>query len=180
MALWGVGLLIVVVIAGVLVYRSTAPEGDVVPEGDTSLEEESGQAPNSQFLQMQPVGGPPTKEGATEGEAAELSASPVGGDAEEAVEDESATVVTVSMTDTGFSPATITIAVGSTVNFVNDGQALHWPASAVHPIHGILPAFDSERGIATGDTYSFSFTEAGSWNFHDHLNPQFTGTVVVE
>ena len=182
-ALWGVGLIFVVVIAGILVYRSTAPNGDVVPEGDTSLEEEPGQAPDSQFLQLQPATGPPTEESVARGEEmTELLASP--GDGEEGVAEEKSVAdeeaVTISMTDAGFSPTTVTISVGTTVNFVNDGQALHWPASAVHPTHEVLPAFDSKRGIATGDTYSFSFTEAGNWNFHDHLNPQFTGTVVVE
>ena len=183
--IWSIGLVVsVVVVAGVLIYRSTAPNGDVVPEGDTSLEEDSSQAPNSQFLQLQPVGGPPTEEGVVESEAvtgspaAQIDDSGKGVAEEKPVADNKA--VTISMTDTGFFPTTVTIPAGTTVSFVNDGQALHWPASDIHPTHEILPEFDSKRGVATGDAYSFSFTEAGSWNFHDHLNPQFTGTVVVE
>lgn len=88
--------------------------------------------------------------------------------------------VTISMTDTGFTPSSVTVSAGSAVVFVNNGQGLHWPASDVHPTHQILPAFDSLRGLSTGEQYSFTFTQKGSWRFHDHLSPGFTGTVVVE
>lgn len=88
--------------------------------------------------------------------------------------------VVVSMTDVGFFPASISIEVGSTVTFVNDGQSLHWPASNVHPTHDLLSGFDSEKGISTGGAYAFTFTKKGEWSFHDHLNPDSTGTIVVE
>lgn len=173
-ALWSVLVMAVVVIAGVLVYRSTAPNGDVVPTGETPLEEELGDEPDSQFLQLQPEEEPPVTdvEGGEDAMVGSASpaASPAGGAATE----------TVSMTDTGFSPATLSVAAGTAVVFVNDGQALHWPASAIHPTHEVLPGFDSKKGIATGDRYSFTFTEAGNWRYHDHLNPQLTGTIIAE
>lgn len=91
-----------------------------------------------------------------------------------------ASAVRISMTDTGFSPASVTVPAGTTVTFVNNGQASHWPASATHPTHDVLPEFDSQRGIATGEEYSFTFTQAGTWKYHDHLFPQLTGQIVVQ
>ena len=88
--------------------------------------------------------------------------------------------VVISMTDTGFSPSSVTIPVGTTVTFVNNGQASHWPASDLHPTHQILPGFDAKRGLSTGETYSYTFTKAGTWQFHDHLLPSLKGSVVAQ
>ncbi len=95
---------------------------------------------------------------------------------------------TVEITSTGFSPATVTIKAGEKVAFVNKGSGLHWPASAVHPTHAMYPEsggcigskFDACKGLATNEEWSFTFNEKGSWNYHDHLNPSLTGTIVVE
>ncbi|MFH1354403.1 MAG: cupredoxin domain-containing protein [bacterium] len=162
---------VVLVVGGVMMYRSTAPNGDVVPQGESSLEEvpEKGTS-NSQFLQMKPDLPAPdddgdNNEGAAVSPTEDVSptASPVGEGGRE--------VAVVSMTDVGFSPETITVTQGNTVKFVNNGQALHWPVSDI---------FDAERGIATGDEYTFTFSEVGTWPFYDHLNPQLKGSVVVE
>ncbi|MEK6824273.1 MAG: hypothetical protein AABY02_00300, partial [Nanoarchaeota archaeon] len=40
--------------------------------------------------------------------------------------------------------------------------------------------FDACKGLAQGESYSFTFNEVGSWNYHDHLNPNLRGTVIVE
>jgi plastocyanin len=166
---WLIAVLIVLAAAGgLVVYRSTAPDGDVVPEGTPNLEDRTSPPAEGQFLQLEPSEGPPVPTPTpTAAAGAVPAASPSGQTA------------TISMTDTGFVPATVSVSAGTTVRFVNDGQAQHWPASAVHPTHDILPEFDSKRGVATGETYSHTFTKAGSWNFHDHLNPSFTGTVTV-
>lgn len=177
-ALGSVFVVIVVAVAGVLVYRSTAPNGDVVPTGESPLEEEADSEAAGQFLQLQPEEEPPAADEAGDEAAGSVTASPA---ASPGVSPASGSATeTISMDDTGFSPATLSVAVGTTVVFVNDGQALHWPASAVHPTHEVLPGFDSKKGIATGDRYSYTFTEAGTWRFHDHLNPQLTGTIIVE
>jgi len=84
------------------------------------------------------------------------------------------------MTDTAFEPATVTVALGTTVRFVNNGQGLHWPASAVHPTHEALPEFDSKKGLATGEIFSYTFTQKGEWFMHDHLAPKITGKIIVE
>ncbi|MBI3255537.1 MAG: cupredoxin domain-containing protein [Candidatus Andersenbacteria bacterium] len=87
---------------------------------------------------------------------------------------------TIEVTDTGFTPPQVTVAPGTKVTFVNNGQALHWPASAPHPTHTALPGFDAKKGLATGESYSFTFEKIGVWKFHDHLNPSIFGAVTVE
>ncbi len=88
-------------------------------------------------------------------------------------------VVTIVMTDDGFSPSEVTIKEGDKVTFVNEGKNPHWPASNFHPTHGIYPEFDPLKGILPGDEWSF-ILKVGKWHFHDHLYPSFTGTIVVE
>jgi len=106
--------------------------------------------------------------------SASVSPSPTGADktADEAV--------VISITDTGFVPDQVTVDAGTTVTFVNNGQALHWPASDLHPTHQILPDFDAKRGLSTGETYSYTFTQSGTWSMHDHLNPSSAGTITVK
>ena len=101
---------------------------------------------------------------------------------------------TVTYTDDGFSPATVTVAQGSTVHFVNQSSGEFWPASAMHPTHIVYPGsgielcgtavaltiFDACGGVASGGTWSFTFNEVGQWGYHDHLNASHFGKVVVE
>jgi len=96
-------------------------------------------------------------------------------------------VVTIAVTDEGFSPREVKVKKGSTVVWVNKSSTLSWPASASHPTHTAYPegggcigsAFDACRGLAAGESYKFTFNKIGSWNYHDHLNPNHFGAVVV-
>lgn len=102
--------------------------------------------------------------------------------------------VNVSYTDTGFSPSTITIKVGDTVTFVNgtDGRPM-WVGADEHPTHteydgttrsdhcaagytGPVP-FDQ---CGTGNNYSFLFSKAGTFDYHNHSAAQFEGVVIVQ
>ena len=98
---------------------------------------------------------------------------------------------TVTYTDTGFSPKTITIKRGDAVNFVNQSSGDMWVASAMHPTHIVYsgttlnehcpdPENDSFDQCVAGDSFSFTFDKVGTWNYHDHLGPTNFGTVVVE
>ncbi len=99
----------------------------------------------------------------------------------------------ISVDESGFTPADVTVPVGTKVVFVNNGQASHWPASAIHPTHKSYPGsdikkcsteealtiFDACRGLTTGQEFSFTFNEAGTWQYHDHLQPSVFGTIIV-
>ncbi len=93
----------------------------------------------------------------------------------------------VEITSLGFSPQTINIKVGETVTFVNNDNKLHWPASNIHPTHTEYPEgggclgskFDACGGLKQGERFSFTFNQKGVWAYHDHLNSELAGIVVV-
>lgn len=99
-------------------------------------------------------------------------------------------VVTIRYTNGGYQPPMVTIKAGQKVRWLNDADDETWPASAVHPTHGIYPektagdclgsAFDACRGLKKGEQWDFVFTQKGTWRFHDHLHPSKTGSVIVE
>jgi len=88
--------------------------------------------------------------------------------------------IEVVYTASGYEPDAVTVAVGTTVTFRNESSRLMWTASNPHPVHTTLAAFDALRGVAQGETYSYTFTEAGEWGFHNHLLASQTGVVIVE
>lgn len=94
----------------------------------------------------------------------------------------------VTYTDAGYSPATMTVKKGETVTFTNRSSQSMWTASATHPTHRGYPTtggclgstFDACKGVQPGDSWSFQFAVSGIWNYHNHVNPGDTGTIVVE
>ncbi|MBI4363433.1 MAG: cupredoxin domain-containing protein [Candidatus Doudnabacteria bacterium] len=86
----------------------------------------------------------------------------------------------VMMTTSGFEPAELKIKNGTTVTFLNQDSKPRWPASAPHPTHTDYPEFDPKQALTSGQSWSFTFEEAGEWRYHDHLNPTVKGTITVE
>ena len=80
----------------------------------------------------------------------------------------------------GYQPSELTINRGDTVRFINRSGTHHWPASDLHPTHGIYPDFDSRRAIADGEVWEFSFDKKGEWKFHDHLRANLRGVITVD
>lgn len=87
--------------------------------------------------------------------------------------------VVVTYTDKGFTPKTVTIKVGTTVQFMNQSASSMWVASALHPTHQLLPGFDQLQGAPNGGVYTYTFVKVGTWKYHNHLNPSDMGVVVV-
>ena len=79
-----------------------------------------------------------------------------------------------------YNPSKITIKQNQKVTFVNQSDQDIWPASNIHPTHSIYPEFDPQKPVKPGQSWSFTFTKAGIWRFHDHLSPEITGTITVE
>lgn len=92
---------------------------------------------------------------------------------------ESVATTTVTYTDSGFTPKTITVAVGTAVTFMNQSSAGMWVASAVHPTHQLLPGFDQLKSVGKGEKYTYTFAKVGTWKYHNHVSPSDIGTVVV-
>lgn len=91
----------------------------------------------------------------------------------------SASTKNIEITALGFSPTNLDIKVGDTVIFINRDSVQHWPASGVHPSHLLCAGLDSLKGLAKGETYSFTFKEAKECPTHDHLNPTLKGKIRV-
>ena len=92
---------------------------------------------------------------------------------------------TVTITATGVSPATVTVAVGQTVTFVNNSNRAHEIASNPHPQHGSCPGIEAGLGnLAPGATRTTRiFANTGSCGYHDHLddtNNSLRGTINVQ
>lgn len=96
--------------------------------------------------------------------------------------------------ETGYAPANLALKLGDTVVFKNESIKNMWPASAMHPSHAAYSGttlsehcpdlenvtFDACKDIPSGESWSFTFTKAGEWKYHDHLSPSFFGKIVVE
>jgi len=78
----------------------------------------------------------------------------------------------VSITGTGFHPATVTIKTGDSVTWTNN-------ATKTHQVVSNGGAFASPV-LAPGKTYTFTFRAAGRYRYHDGLHPSLKGIVVVQ
>lgn len=102
--------------------------------------------------------------------------------------------VVIKMTKSGFVPEEVTIKQGQTIRFLNTDTLTHWPAIHAHPTHTRYPdsdirkcgtlqelvMFDACRPVEAGESYNFTFSEAGTWGYHDHIISRYTGRVYVE
>jgi plastocyanin len=86
---------------------------------------------------------------------------------------------TVNMTNDGYSPRVLKIDQGQTVEFVNDSSEDYWPASDPHPTHTDYPGFDAGKTLLPGQSWKFTFSRAGRYGYHNHLNPETHAEVVI-
>ncbi len=87
---------------------------------------------------------------------------------------------TVSITSNGFEPATLQIPVGTQVTWTNNDKLNH--QITPNPTNkSKLPDFNGELVLLPNDTYSFNFTETGTYGFYDQKNPvKFQGEIIVK
>lgn len=83
------------------------------------------------------------------------------------------------MTKDGYQPKDLTIKLCTKVVFKNASDGPLWPASDIHPTHGIYPQFDPRQPVEAGAQWSFVFDRVGRWQYHDHLNPTIRGVIEV-
>jgi plastocyanin len=86
---------------------------------------------------------------------------------------------TVILSDTGFSPQTLTIKPGDNVTWVNQSQSDATVNSDPHPTHTDYPPLNL-GSFLPGASLSLIFNSPGTYKYHNHLNPSQTGTVVVK
>jgi amicyanin len=73
-----------------------------------------------------------------------------------------------------FSPTPLTVKVGTTVTWTNKDNVDHTVTTTSGPV-----MFDS-KNIASGQTFSYTFTQAGTYNYICTIHPFMTGQVVVQ
>ena len=79
---------------------------------------------------------------------------------------------TVTMKGFMFTPASITVAAGTTVQWKNlDGEP--------HTVVGIEEPFRS-GALDQNDSFSFKFSKPGTYRYACSIHPQMTGTIVVK
>lgn len=99
---------------------------------------------------------------------------------------------TVTYDGNSFSPSTVTIAAGGTVTFTDTSASGMWVASDVHPAHAQYDGTSRSQHCASGyagpkpfdqcaagTSYRFVFGRAGAFGYHNHLNADATGVVIV-
>lgn len=87
--------------------------------------------------------------------------------------------VTIVRTQDGYEPKEVTIKKGDIVLFINESDMFHWPASDLHPTHGVYPEFDPLDTLAPGAEWKFQFDKVGVWKYHDHIRANKVGTITV-
>jgi len=80
---------------------------------------------------------------------------------------------TVTIDNFSFTPATLTVKAGTTVTWTNQDDIPHGIGSANN-------AFPKSKALDTDDSYSFTFTTPGTYQFFCYLHPKMVGSIVVE
>jgi plastocyanin len=85
---------------------------------------------------------------------------------------------TIRINKKGFDPASITVAAGSTVRWVNDDST---PDPGLYnPTHRIsLVNIKDSPLLSSGQSWSWIFDQPGSYDYDDMIHPALQGTVMV-
>ena len=86
----------------------------------------------------------------------------------------------VAYTNEGFTPAIITVPIGTTVVFENRSEQELWVISASHGSARTLTTLNQKKAFGEGGQYTFTFSQAGTYGFTNKLAPQKIGTIVVK
>ena len=78
----------------------------------------------------------------------------------------------VSITDFAFSPSPLTVPVGATVTWTNNGMVSHTSTSDTGVWASAL--------LPPGGTFSFTFTSTGTFPYHCQIHFGMVGTIIVE
>lgn len=182
------------VVVGLLIFGGGSEDQQPAPDqnGQMATTTESTSTPSEATTtsEGEPSTPPPAT---TQNEAPEetsTTSTPSGQQSSEDTSEQSQTV-TVTYTEDGFSPQTVEVSQGDTVQFVNESENDMWVGSDQHPTHtqydgtslrehcpeGSDEAFDQ---CENGDEYSFTFEKTGSWSYHNHSRASDGGTVIVQ
>ena len=86
---------------------------------------------------------------------------------------------TITYTDSGFSPATLTVKKDDTIKIVNQSSTSLEFSSDDHPTHKEDPELNMAI-ILPGKDAMLKVTKTGSWGYHNHLKSSDEGHLTVE
>jgi plastocyanin len=72
-----------------------------------------------------------------------------------------------------FNPQAVTVKAGTTVTWTNRDDIPHGIAATNN-------AFKRSQALDTDDSFSFTFTTPGTYQYFCYIHPHMTGTIVVE
>lgn len=78
----------------------------------------------------------------------------------------------IAIANFAFAPAVLTVKVGTKVTWTNND-------GATHTVTADQGAFGS-GGLPTGQSYSFTFTKAGTYTYHCSIHPAMTASIIVQ
>ena len=87
--------------------------------------------------------------------------------------------ITVTYNSNGFSPSSSTVASGGKVTFTNNSASTIQVDSDPHPAHTDNTELNVGL-ISPGQSQSVTLTTKGHWGIHNHLDPGFTATIIVQ
>ena len=79
----------------------------------------------------------------------------------------------ISIDNFSFTPAAVTVKAGTTVTWTNKDDI-------PHGIGATNNAFAKSKALDTDDSYSFTFTTPGTYQYFCYLHPKMVGSIVVE
>jgi plastocyanin len=79
----------------------------------------------------------------------------------------------ISIDNFTFTPQTLRVKAGTTITWTNKDDIPHGIASTDN-------AFKRSKALDTDDSYSFTFTTPGTYQYFCYVHPHMTGTIVVE
>jgi amicyanin len=82
-------------------------------------------------------------------------------------------MVQANITGYKFDPGVITVAVGTTITWTNQDDVPHTVTSTDKH-------FKSSGALDKGDSYSYTFTTAGTYPYYCTVHPFMTGKVIVQ
>lgn len=90
----------------------------------------------------------------------------------------SSETATITYTDNGFAPATITVKSGTTVTVKNASSNSLQFDSDPHPQHTNNKELNVDD-VPPGSSQTFVADTKGTFGYHNHLNASDTGTIIV-
>jgi plastocyanin len=83
-------------------------------------------------------------------------------------------VNTVIIRNFAFDPSSLTVKSGTVVKWTNQDGAPHTIVSDTNS-----PMAFSSDSLANGASYSFTFTQPGTYTYHCSIHPSMKGTIIV-